>query len=125
MVATKEDVLAVAPEFAPVCAAQGQDPEFANAFRLVGPLVNDEALGAKAPIAGAYRVAHFLAKTYPALASNAVPVVEKRLGPLGLKYAVATPEAGDLVSTAYGLAYLEIVGRAADTGRRTLGAMVI
>lgn len=125
METTKADVLAVAPEFAPVCAVGGQDPDFANAFRLVGPLVDDAALGTKAPIAGAYRVAHFLAKTYPDLAGDARIVVRQKLGPLELEFASGTPaDLTDLGSTKYGLAFLEIAGRKASA-RRNLGAMVI
>lgn len=125
MITTKEDVLAVAPEFASVCAGGGQDPNFANAVRLVGPLVDDAVLGDKATIAGAYRVAHFLAKTYPALSPDARVVESEKLGPLERTYATGNPgDLTDLGSTKYGLAYLEIAGRKASV-RRNLGALVI
>jgi hypothetical protein len=108
MIATQSDVLAVAPEFSTLTSDQ-----WASAFRLVGPLVPDDELGDRAPIAGAYRVAHFLAKTYPALSPDARVVVSEKLGPLARTYAVAVPGdrlLRDLESTKYGQAYLEVTG---------------
>lgn len=107
MIATQADVLAVAPEFAPLTVDQ-----WASAFRLVGPLVPDDDLGDRAALAGAYRVAHFLAKAYPAMSPDARVVLEESLGPLSRKYADAQPytRLRDLESTKYGVAYLGIAG---------------
>lgn len=106
MIATKADVLAVAPCFSSLTADQ-----FTAAFRLVGPLVNESELGARAPLAAAYRVAHFLACAYPDLAPDARVVVAEAIGPLSRQYAVAVPTSPrDLTSTKYGLAFLEIAG---------------
>lgn len=107
MIATQSDVLAVAPEFSALTSDQ-----WASAFRLVGPLVPDGDLGDRAAIAGAYRVAHFLAKAYPALSPDARIVKSEKLGPLGREYSVAEPMKflRDLGSTKYGLAYLEVAG---------------
>lgn len=113
MIATKDDVLAVAPEFATVT-----DPQFAAAFRLVGPLIPEADLGERAAIAGAYRIAHFLAKSRPELSPDSKVVVSETLGPLSRTYAVALPPAylRDLSSTKYGLAYLDVIGGVLFTG---------
>jgi hypothetical protein len=121
MQATKADVLAVAPEFSSL-----GDPVFAAADRLLTPLVPEEGLGDKATIAGAYRIAHFLAKTYPALSPDSLVVVERSLGPLSVKYANTPPAIlRDLATTKYGLAYLEIIGGSTLRPARTLGGFVV
>jgi hypothetical protein len=113
MIATTADVLAVAPEFATLT-----QPQWDAAFRLVGPFVPDADLGDRAALAGAYRVAHFLARAYPALSADARTVVSETLGPLSRTYAVSDQPAylRDLSSTKYGLAYMDAVGGAFFTG---------
>jgi hypothetical protein len=103
MIATKEDVLAVAPgsTFSTLT-----DPQWTAAFELCSPFHNDAVWGtdARAKQAGALFVAHHLALMYPTLAGAGARMVTSRsMGGVSISYATPSVDADSLAMTRWGL----------------------
>lgn len=102
MLATKNDVLAVAPESQFSTLTQ---PQWDDAFRLVSPFQNDAIWGSneRAVMAGALFVAHHLALMYPSKAGpGALTVTSKSVGGVSISYATPSLDKDSLAQTRWG-----------------------
>lgn len=108
MKATKQDVLAVAPEsqFGTLSDGQWQD-----AFRLCGPFHNDAiwSTDERAVMAGALFIAHHLALMYPSKAgAGAFTVTSKSVGGISVSYAAPSADRDTLALTRWGVMLLKL-----------------
>jgi hypothetical protein len=108
MLATKEDVLAVAPESTFATLTQ---PQWDAAFALVSPFQNDSVWGsdARAKQAGALFVAHHLALMYPSKAgAGGLTVTSKSVGGISVSYASPSVDKDALAMTRWGIILLRM-----------------
>jgi hypothetical protein len=108
MKATKQDVLAVAPEsqFATLT-----DQQWTDAFRLCSPFQNDAAWGTdeRAVMAGALFVAHHLALMYPSKAGpGGATITSKSVGGVSISYAAPSVDKDVLALTRWGIILLRL-----------------
>lgn len=107
MIATKDDVLAIAP-----CFSSLDDPTWATHLALAGQFVGDDAWGddpARAVYPQALFVAHHLALVFPALAGDDFLVTSERVGAISRSYAVPTLDPSMLAVTRWGAQYLALM----------------
>lgn len=103
MIATKADVLAVAPG---TTFSTLTDDQWTAAFALCSPFHNDSAWGTddRARQAGALFVAHHLAMLYPSLAgAGARTVTSRSMGGVSVSYSVPSTDADSLAMTRWGV----------------------
>lgn len=108
MLATKVDVLAVAPESS---FATLTDQQWADAFRLCSPFQNDAAWGTdeRAVFAGALFVAHHLALMYPSKAGpGGTTVTSKSVGGVSVSYAAPSIDKDQLGLTRWGIMLMRL-----------------
>ncbi len=90
MIATKADLLTVAP-----CFSSLTDPQFDSAAALYGPHVSDDAWGsdaARARLPQALFLAHCLAFAYPAMAADALLVSSETVASVSRTYAIPSSQ---------------------------------
>lgn len=106
MIATKDDVLAVAP-----CFSTLTDEQWTRHLALVAGFVSDDAWGNedRARLPQALFTAHHLALIFPALAGDDFLVTSERVGEISRTYAVPSMSPSMLNVTRWGAQYMALV----------------